>query len=73
MQGYACVIFRNAKSFYLVGIKCNKGLVVGAAVNDIVIGAGAMGFDSRAGQIGRTVAIGSSAMRSFFVTVLSGR
>ena len=39
----------------------------------IVIGAGGMGFDSRAGQIGHSVAYGSPPLRRFFRAVLSRR
>ena len=39
-------------------------------IKDIAIGAGGLGFDSRAGQIRHTVADGSPALQRFFEAVL---
>ena len=46
---------------------------VGEVVKDIAIGARGLGFDSLAGQIGHSVASGSSPLRLFFGPVLSRR
>ena len=40
-------------------------------VKDIANGAEGLGFDSRAGQIGHSVAYGSPSLRRFFGDVLS--
>ena len=46
---------------------------VGAVMKNIAIGAGGLGFDSCAGQIGHSVANGSPVLRHFFGAVLPRR
>ena len=56
------------------GKKCimrnRNRLFIGVVVIDIAIGAGGLGFDSRAAQIGRNVANVAPPLRGFFGAVL---
>ena len=51
--------------------KCDRP--VGVVVKDIAIGAGSVGFDSWAGQIGHIVAKVSPTLQYFFGAVLPSR
>ena len=68
MFGVLNKLFWLIRKFDLV---FNRPISVSAVVKDI--GAGSLGFDSQAGQIGHCVANYSPPLRDFFGAVLPGR
>ena len=76
--------YSESKSGFPFYVKCSIDLTqwliflkyvhrpVAQLLKDIAVGAEGLWFDSRAGQIGRSVANGSSPLRCFFGAVLRG-
>ena len=61
--GFRRFIHRMRFNFFALHDVTNAFMLVGVVVQDLVIGAGSLGFDSLAEQIGRSVTIGSPPLR----------